>query len=230
MFVLVSMTSDTLIRSALIHTVSVAFCTVEVGMLAFQRETGVVMIEREVLPTTWIMTRFAGCAKLAVVLIPCGVAGITVGGRTFIEANPMTGVALDCGVQACQGEFCFTMVEGNIGPFGGVVTTIALCAELSVMFIPACMAAITIFGCAFIEPIPMTGVALEGGVCTGERKGGPGMIKGDILPAAGVVTRFAGSAKLAIMLVTGCMTGETIFRCALIGSVCMAGLALKVGV
>ncbi len=54
--VLVGMTGDTLIRSALIYAISVTFRAGKVGMFALERETGVVMIEGGVWPTARIMT------------------------------------------------------------------------------------------------------------------------------------------------------------------------------
>lgn len=98
------------------------------------------------------------------------------------------------------------------------------------MFVASRMATVTVFGCTLIDPIAMTGIALERGVGASERKSGFGMVKGDVFPAAGVMAGFAGRAELAVMLIAGGMTGKTIFRRAFIGSIGMAGLALNIRV
>ena len=157
-------------------------------------------------------------------------AGITIGGRALVNTIAMTGIALNSGVQTGQREVGPAVVKGDVGPFSGVMATSTLRAELAVMFVASRMATVTVFGCTLIDPIAMTGLALERGVGASERESGFGMVEGHILPAAGVMAGFAGRAELAVVLIAGCMTGETIFRRAFIGSIGMAGLALNIRV
>ena len=196
-------------------------------MFSFKRESGVVVIEGHIAPAAGVMAGATVCAELTVVLILCGMAGITILWRSLIHAIHVTGTALNVCMFPRKRESGVIVIEGHVSPTAGVMAGTAVCAELTVVVVPVRVAGITIRGRTFIHSIHMTGTALNACVFSRKREGGVVVIEGHIVPAAGVVTGTAVRAELAVVLVLICMAGITIRRYTLIHAIDVTGITLN---
>lgn len=72
-----------------IHAIPVAFRAVKIRMFPFERETGVVVVERRVAPAAGGMTGTTIRTKLSVMGIPARMTGVTICRRSLIDAVRM---------------------------------------------------------------------------------------------------------------------------------------------
>lgn len=111
------MASHALAGCAFINSVLVTFLTVHFGVLSFERETGLVVVEGGVAPSVGRVTGTAIGAELTIVFVFRGMAGITVGRRAFVAVG-MTCLALYTGMLAVEREAGIVMVEVHVRPAG----------------------------------------------------------------------------------------------------------------
>ena len=93
------------------------------------------------------------------------------------------------------------MVEGDVFPAAGSMTTRAILPKLTVMCIVCGMAGKTTRGRASIHAVDMTGLAGDSRVLTREGETRPAVIEIHIPPAARVMALSAVRSKLTFVLV-----------------------------
>lgn len=120
------------------------------------------MIEGRSAPTLGCMTRSTVGAKLTVVVIVIGMAGVTIRRRSLVSIN-MTGFALSVGVPSYKRKTGIAMIERYIGPLRWFMTGTAVGTELTVVIILVGMTGITILWRAFIGIVRMARFA--GSIC-----------------------------------------------------------------
>lgn len=96
-------------------------CTTQAGMFPGQREAGNGMVEIDIAPALRRVAGTAIRAKLTVVIILVGVAGITVGGRTLIPIG-VASLTLNAGMFSDQREARAAVIECDIRPFRRFMT------------------------------------------------------------------------------------------------------------
>jgi hypothetical protein len=156
MFVFIGVTRNTLRGCALIHAIFMALGALQLRVMPNQWERSVVMIECCIAPTTGIVAGSAVCAKLAVVGILCGMTGVAICGRAFINTIAVAGTAWSIRVQSGQREAGIVVVESHIRPRRWDVAGSAACAKLAIVSVPGCMTGITIFWRSLIHIIGVT--------------------------------------------------------------------------
>jgi hypothetical protein len=145
MGILRGVTGITILRRAFEYVIDVTGRALDVGMLAAERKTGLVVIEANILPGAGIMARAALLAKLSVVHIPAGMACKAVRCCTFIAAVDMTGGTGHTLMAVKQWKTSLAVIELDVLPIARVMAAGAIPSHLPIVDI--CMTRCTIAGC-----------------------------------------------------------------------------------
>ena len=217
------------LRGCTLISVCMAFPAFQFLVFSFQRKSCVIVVERYVAPPLWRVTGSTGCAKLTIMIVILGVAGITGRGCALISIC-MARLALDIFMLPCQREGRIIVIEGYILPPRGFMTGATIGPKLATVRIVRGMAGITILGRASISIVHVTGFACYLCVQASQRKRGIAMIERDILPAGRLMARGAIRAELTCVLIIRGMTGIAVLRYALQDAIYVTRRALHVRV
>lgn len=182
-------------------------------MFSNQRETGIGMIERYVRPFRGFMTGTTVAAKLAVVMVILGMAGIASRRCVLIGIIHMTGCTGNLCMRTRQRKARTPMIEMYILPCGRFMATCTVRAELTVVFIVGGMTGITIRRSTSIYTIGMAIDTCQSAVTACQWEARFAVIEVNILPVAGVMTIGAVASHLPGMRI--CVAGGTVHGCAL---------------
>ena len=223
--VFICMAGDTLRGCAFIDSIPMATGAGKLCVMPHERKRCVVVIEGHICPSAGDMTRGAIRSKLTVVLVSRGVACITGLGCALVYAVHMAGRTQHSRVQTSQRETCVIVIEGDIRPFGGLMTGRAVRSKLAVVYIFCGMAGIAGLWRSLVSIVHMTRRAQNRGMGADQRKRCVGVVERCALPRSGVVAGSTVRSKLSHVLVLRGMAGITISRRAFINSVDMTGRA-----
>ena len=155
--IVIGMAGIAVLRRALIDSVHMTGSALHICMSATQRECGVVVVERHVLPAARVMAGSTICAKLPIVLIIADMTGIAILRGTFQDSIRMASRAGHIGMAASQCEGCRIVIEDDVLPTARVVALRTDCAELTLVGVITYVAGKTILGCAPVDLVHMTG-------------------------------------------------------------------------
>ena len=206
-----SMAGKTVRRRTFELSIGMAGCAGCILVLASQWETRCAVVKARLLPATGHMTGTAIRAKLAIVSIPGGMAGIAIRRCALELSVGMAGGAGNILVLAPQRESGRAMVKTHILPTASHVAGTTICAELAVMGVVGSMAGETVRWRTFELSIGMAGCAGDILVLAPQRESCCAMIEIHIVPTTRVVTTRAILVKLAVMRVVLLVAGKTIF-------------------
>ena len=208
--VLIFMASNALCGCALIHTVLMTFLAFQLRMLSHKRKSSVVVIEVYIAPAIWGVAGTTICAKLPIMLVIVGVAGITVLRCTLEYSIYVTGLALDVFMSPGQCEARVIVIEAHILPCRRFMTGATIGPKLAVVCIIRGMAGITIPGRALVGIIRMARFTGHSCVRAGQGEGRIIMVERGVLPTGRVMTGGTIRAKLTGMRIIRCMAGITV--------------------
>lgn len=122
-----------------------------------------------------------------------------------------------------QWECRSTMIKSYIAPLRRLVTCLAVLSILTIVLVLRGMAGVTILRRTFIDSVHMAGCASDSLMRIHQRECRGVMIESYIAPLGRLVACLAVLPKLTIMFILRTMTGVTVLRRTLEGSVLMAG-------
>jgi len=144
MVVLRSVAGVTILGCAFIDAIDMALLAGDSRMRPGQWEGGTAVIVEYIQPLGRLMALSTVRPELSLVIILCRVAGITILGRTFIDAIDMALLAGDSGMRPGQREGSAAVVIEHIQPLGRLMALSAVRPELSLVIVLRRMTGITI--------------------------------------------------------------------------------------
>lgn len=207
--VLVGMTGIAISGSTLV-TVRMAGLAGNARMGCLERETGLAVIEVNILPGGRSMTASTVIAELSIVSILGGMAGGTIRWCASIASIGMARCATYSAVAARQRETGPTVVEVDILPTSRVMTIGTVPAHLPGVWIA--MTGGTIGGRAFEQQVGVATCTRYLGMPACQMEDGRGVVEGRIIPGGRGMTLFTFLPQQTHMRIILLMTGETILR------------------
>ena len=224
-FILWRVAGVAILRRALIVPIDMTLLARHGCMRPGQWEGRTAVIVGDFAPFGRLVTLSAVRPQLPLVVILRRVAGITILGRTFIDAIDMALLAGDGGVRPGQREGGLAVIVGNLAPLGRLVTLSAVRSQLSLMVVLRRVAGVTILGRTFIDAVDMALLAGDSRMRPGQWEGGTAVIVEYIHPLGRLMALSTVRPELSLVIILCRVAGITILRCSLEHSILMTSQA-----